>query len=174
MTQKTYKNTYNITQIIFMLITMSWQAMSTRQTASRKNRLCATFRDGHSVRITSKFQYLSCLVWFIISLVNMAIALLGPAFKGLLYGSATIHKYLYQGTEAHDMLAGIIYDLNAGIKEVLIETTRIGKFLNAIADFNFIQAFVILVCCALLAASVYFVYYTYRQLKWHTRHAMYQ
>lgn len=174
MTQKTKKTTtYNIVQIIAMLIEMSWKAMSTRQTASRKNRLFVTFRNGCTLHITRKFQHLSCVVWLIISVVNLGIAFFGPAFQGFMYGSATIHKYLYQGTEAHDMLAGIIYDLNAGLKEVLIDTTWIGGLLDTLANYNFIQFGVILICTAVFFGSFAFVAWTYRQLKWHTRHQMY-
>ena len=163
----------NFFMVIILFIEMTWKAMSTKHTSSRRNPLFVKFHNGKSLHVTRKEQVLSSLLWIGIACVNLLVSVFGPACHGFIYGSATIHKYLYQGTEAHDMMAGIIYDVNTGLKMYLIENTWMGGLLDTLANYNFLQLSIIVVSTILFFASFVFVVWTFKQFKLHTRHQMY-
>ena len=164
---------FNLFKLLINYVHYTWIIMSTEHTSFRGNPLFVTALNGKSIRVTRREQVIASCNWFIISVINLVANIFGPALKGILYGYATFNKYLLQGGEAHDLMTGIMYDMNDALKHFLIVETKMGAFLDSIANSDIIQLLVILACIAWFGLSIYFVYWTHKQIKHHKRHPMY-
>ena len=109
---------------------------------------------------TIRFQKQCSIFWSVLSLINMFIAFFGPANHGMLYGITSFMKYCTIGEEVHDMWAGITWDLNAGLKEYLIQETWMGELLDTLSAHNFLQFICMIVCAIVFIASAVFAFAT--------------
>lgn len=155
---------------VMTIILLSAKAALSDHTITNRRPLIVKDRDGKTVAIRNKkFQKISSIMWMIIASVNMAVALFGTAFQGMMYGIATVMKYVTQDTEMIDMMAGIIWDLNDGLKEYLIQNTWVGGLLDTLSKYNTIQFTIFIGCTVFFFASVGFLGYTISKCKKHLR-----
>ena len=159
--------------MLSLLIEMSWKAICTNHTSSKRTMLYIKLHNNKTYRVTHKEQMMSTMAWMIVAFVNLIFAIFGSANYGTMYGLATFNKYLFQGNEAHDLLTGIFYDLSTGLKEVIINETWIGGLLDTLANYNGIQLIIILMCSAYFSASFAFMAWTVKQYKLHRRRKRY-
>lgn len=151
------------------LVWLSAKAALSSHTITNRRPLIVKGLDGKHVTIRNKkFQKVSSILWMVIASVNM-LAAFGMPFQGMMYGSATAMKYFFQDTEMIDMMAGIIWDLNAGLKDYLIQNTWVGGLLDTLCKYNVIQLFIIVGCTAFFLASVWFLGHTISKCRKHMR-----
>lgn len=114
--------------------------------------------DRRQRTFNSKFQKVSSMFWSAIALIFFGFSC-GAPLSGMGYGITTMMKYMTIENEAHDLMTGILWDLNAGMKDYIISQTEMGRFLDTIHSYNFVQTVIILVCTALFVTALGFLCY---------------
>ncbi len=96
-------------------------------------------------RTVAREQQMATIMWTGIAAIFMVIAI-RHLLPGIVYAMASAGLHITIGTEAHDMMAGCIFDICRGFKDLTIEYTWVGGFLDTIFEYKFIQLLIVLVC----------------------------
>lgn len=104
---------------------------------------------------------------------GIAATLLVAAFRLLLpavvYALTSLGLHATISMEAHDMMAGCIWDICRALKDMMIEFTWIGGFMDTIHEYKFIQLLITAVSGFGFAKAVNFFAYACVQCKKHFR-----
>ncbi len=96
-------------------------------------------------RTVAREQQMATAMWTGIAAIFMVIAI-RHLLPGIVYAMASAGLHLTIGTEAHDMMARCIFDICRGFKDLTIEYSWVGGFLDTIFEYKFIQLLIVLVC----------------------------
>lgn len=135
----TQKN-YSKTQILRDFLSESWDIHNQ-----------ATFKGAKYAK-QRKIQRNCTAFWFVTSAISMLLAFSIP-FQGMMYGFSSVLKHWTVDTEAQFLMDGILFDLGCGIKDLLIADTGFGRFMDAINQFDALQAILVILCTVTFFAA---------------------
>ena len=126
---------------------------------------------GYEVTINGKKydpndQRFATVIWTTIAVSTLfaAISLLLPA---VVYAFTSFGLHVTIGTEAYDHMAGCIYDICRALKDLTINYTWVGGFLNTIHAYKFVQLLIVAVCGYGVAKAAVFFHFACVQWKRH-------
>ena len=111
---------------------------------------------GKEMRQARSIQRKCTAFWFVTSLLTMLLAFTAP-FQGMMYSIASLTTRCTIDTENKYLLDGILFDMGTAVRELLVEETIFGRFMEALSDFDFIQAILGIACIIAFFAAVAFV-----------------
>lgn len=110
---------------------------------------------GRQNRQARSIQRKCTAFWFVTSLLTMLLAFTVP-FQGMMYSIAACLTRCTIDTESKYLFDGILFDLGTSVREMLVEETLLGRFMEAISDFDILQAILGIACAVAFFAAVAF------------------
>ena len=97
------------------------------------------------VQHDSRDQKMATATWTGIAALLMVLAI-RHLLPGVVYAMASAGLHVTIGTEAHDLMSGCIFDICRCLKDLMIEFTWVGGFLDTIHEYKLIQLLITVGC----------------------------
>lgn len=128
---------------------------------------------GYEVTINGKKydhndQKLSTIIWTGIAAI-LLVAAARVLLPAVIYALTSAGLHATIGIEAHDLMAGCIFDICRAFKDLMIEFTWIGGFMDTIHEYKFIQLLITAVCGFGFVKAALFFHFACVQSKKHFR-----